>query len=102
MTYEVAAKPEANTPRTSAPWILMCPPDHFGIEYEINPWMSRARGSDPTMAREQWSALRATLETAGARVSLLEPVVGQPDLVFTANAAVIYRDTAIISHFRHP
>ena len=25
--------------------ILMCPPDHYGIEYEINPWMNRARGS---------------------------------------------------------
>ena len=27
------------------PRILMCPPDYYGIEYEINPWMSRARGS---------------------------------------------------------
>ena len=29
---------------SSAPQILMCPPDYFGIEYEINPWMNlRAR-----------------------------------------------------------
>ena len=27
------------------PRILMCPPDYYGIEYEINPWMSRARGA---------------------------------------------------------
>ena len=27
------------------PRILMCPPDYYGIEYEINPWMSRSRGS---------------------------------------------------------
>ena len=26
--------------------LLLCPPDHYGIEYEINPWMSRARGAD--------------------------------------------------------
>ena len=24
--------------------LLLCPPDYYGIEYEINPWMSRARG----------------------------------------------------------
>ena len=25
------------------PRILMCPPDFYGIEYEINPWMNRSR-----------------------------------------------------------
>ena len=33
------------------PRILMCPPDYYGIEYEINPWMSRSRGSSPDCAR---------------------------------------------------
>ena len=28
----------------AAPRILMCPPDHYGIEYEINPWMNRSLG----------------------------------------------------------
>ena len=23
--------------------ILMCPPEYYGIEYEINPWMDRSR-----------------------------------------------------------
>ena len=32
------------------PRILMCPPDYYGIEYEINPWMSRSRGSDAERA----------------------------------------------------
>jgi N-dimethylarginine dimethylaminohydrolase len=89
------------TQTSTTPWILMCPPDHYGIEYEINPWMNRSRGSDPAVAREQWSGLRAKLEGAGARVSLLEPIAGLPDLVFTANAAIIYRKSAIISRFRH-
>ena len=31
----------------AAPRILMCPPDYFGIEYEINPWMNVRVGSDP-------------------------------------------------------
>src|SRR2546423_1054932 len=35
------------------PRILMCPPDYYGIEYEINPWMSRQRGATPERARAQ-------------------------------------------------
>jgi N-dimethylarginine dimethylaminohydrolase len=37
----------------------------------------------------------------GAAVSLVQPVAGLPDLVFTANAALVYRRRAILSHFRH-
>jgi N-dimethylarginine dimethylaminohydrolase len=64
--------------------------------------MSRERQSDRPLAIEQWNALRATLEELGAKVSLIEPVKGLPDLVFTANAAMIYRDRAIPARFRHP
>ncbi|HUY31764.1 MAG TPA: arginine deiminase-related protein [Pirellulales bacterium] len=84
------------------PHILMCPPDFYGIEYEINPWMSRGRPSDPAAAKRQWSDLRSLLEDVGARVSTLEPVQGLPDLVFTANAALIHHSTAVVAHFRHP
>lgn len=86
----------------SQPHILMCPPDFYGIEYEINPWMSRLRQSDRAAATRQWKALSALLERAGARISTLEPVDGLPDLVFTANAALIYGRRAVLSHFRHP
>ena len=84
-----------------APRILMCPPDHYGIEYEINPWMSRSRQADRPLAMTQWRALRDILTGLGVTVELLEPVAGLPDLVFTANAAMIYRRRAILSHFRH-
>lgn len=82
------------------PHILMCPPDFYGIEYEINPWMNRQRQADRELARRQWDALRAELTAAGARVSTMTPVSGLPDLVFTANAALIHRDTAVLAHFR--
>jgi N-dimethylarginine dimethylaminohydrolase len=36
------------------PRILMCPPDYYGIEYEINPWMDRRRGNDPASRARQW------------------------------------------------
>jgi N-dimethylarginine dimethylaminohydrolase len=84
------------------PHILMCPPDHYGIEYEINAWMKRERKADPQLASEQWQALVAVLKDVGAQISLLEPAAGLPDLVFTANAALIYERRAILSHFRHP
>ena len=83
------------------PTILMCPPDHYGIEYEINPWMSRSRQSDPQIARQQWDALCAVLRRAGAELSLIEPVQGLPDFVFTANAGLIYGESVILSRFRH-
>lgn len=82
--------------------ILMCPPDYYGIEYEINPWMNRERGADHELAVRQWSDLKRLLEAAGARISLLKPLPGLPDLVFTANAALIYRREAVLARFRHP
>jgi N-dimethylarginine dimethylaminohydrolase len=86
----------------NAPRILMCPPNHYGIEYEINPWMCRQRPCDHTAAVRQWRDLRNLLEAAGAQVFCMSPVLGMPDLIFTANAALIYRDLAVIARFRYP
>lgn len=86
---------------SASPHLLMCPPDHYGIEYEINPWMSRSRQADQALAAVQWRGLHDILCGLGAEVSLLSPTAGLPDLVFTANAALIYRRRAILSHFRH-
>jgi N-dimethylarginine dimethylaminohydrolase len=79
----------------------MCPPDYFGIEYEINPWMNVRVGSDPDHARRQWTVLVETLRDLGVAVDLIEPVPGLPDLVFTANAGMIYHDLFISSRFRY-
>ncbi len=84
------------------PRILMCPPDHYGILYEINPWMSRQKQADPALVASQWESLRRLIEQVGARVLLLDAVSGLPDLVFTANAAMIYRDRAVLARFRYP
>ena len=65
------------------PRILMCPPDFYGIEYEINPWMSRSHNSTPDKAQAQWRALRDTLLRLGAQVETMTPQKGLPDLVFT-------------------
>jgi N-dimethylarginine dimethylaminohydrolase len=78
----------------------MCPPDYFGIEYEINPWMNVQVGSEPERARRQWTQLRSTLLELGVNVEEIEPVRGLPDLVFTANAGIVYDNIFIISRFR--
>lgn len=81
---------------------LMCPPDYFGIEYEINPWMRLSNQADPQLAREQWGELHRLLtRELGAKVEILEPVKGLPDLVFTANAGYVERDLFISSAFKH-
>jgi N-dimethylarginine dimethylaminohydrolase len=84
-----------------APRILMCPPDYFGIEYEINPWMNLQKGSDSPRAKEQWTALYQTLLDLQADVELIEPVKGLPDLVFTANCGLVFENIFISSRFRY-
>jgi N-dimethylarginine dimethylaminohydrolase len=85
------------------PVILMCPPAFFTVSYAINPWMEEAPPCDTALAKQQWDTLYDTvLNTAGAHVELLEPVAELPDLVFTANAAFVYEDTAVIARYKHP
>jgi N-dimethylarginine dimethylaminohydrolase len=83
------------------PHILMCPPDHYGIEYEINDWMDRARPADREKAKRQWTELYQTLVGLKVKVSLLEPRKGLPDLVFTANAGLMFHNKFISSRFKH-
>jgi len=81
---------------------LMCPPIHYGIDYEINPWMRRKRHADPETAKEQWRQFNRLLQDEmGVDVVLVEPRPGLPDMVFTANAGFVWRNIFIRSKFRH-
>ena len=81
--------------------ILMCSPEYYGIEYEINPWMNREVGTDPAESRRQWSALRDAIEGLGVTVERIDPVPGLPDLVFTANAGLVYHDLFVSARFKY-
>ena len=83
------------------PNILMCPPDHYGIEYEINPWMNRSKGAVQDNAKSQWKKLYETFIDLGVKVALMQPQPGLPDLVFTANAGLMFHKRFISSRFRH-
>jgi N-dimethylarginine dimethylaminohydrolase len=83
------------------PRILMCEPTYYGIEYEINPWMSRHRGAALDRARAQWQRLHDALCGLGVTVERMQPRPGLPDLVFTANAGLLYNNRFFSSRFRH-
>ena len=42
--------------------LLVCPPDYFAIEYEINPWMRRVNAVNSDQAVRQWHRLMQVLE----------------------------------------
>jgi len=81
--------------------LLLCPPDCYGIEYEINPWMSVARGANAALAQQQWKQLHATLSRLRCEVHLIPPQPRLPDMVFTANAGLTVGRKFIPSNFRH-
>src|SRR5438552_11824695 len=81
--------------------LLLCAPDYYGIEYEINPWMSRARGAETELAKSQWQGLHRTLASLGSKLELVPPQPKLPDMVFTANAGLAVGKKFIPSNFRH-
>jgi N-dimethylarginine dimethylaminohydrolase len=82
--------------------LLVCRPDYYRIEYEINPWMRMSNAANPERAARQWQALMQALERSGALLEYVPSVSGLPDMVFTANAGVVIGRRAVPSRFRHP
>src|SRR5258708_10065629 len=63
--------------------------------------MSRSLGSERAVAHKQWEALGATVRGLGVTVELMTPQPGLPDLVFTANAGLMFHDRFFSARFRH-
>ncbi|GAA2799700.1 dimethylargininase [Kribbella solani] len=82
--------------------LLMCPPEHFTVRYEINPWMNVDVAVDHGLANRQWERLRQIYEELGHRVDVMAALPGLPDMVFTANAGVVHNGRALVSNFTHP
>jgi N-dimethylarginine dimethylaminohydrolase len=81
--------------------LLLCAPDYYGIEYEINPWMSREHGADVELTKSQWHGLHQTLSGLPTKINLVPPQPKLPDMVFTANAGLAVGRRFIPSNFRH-
>ena len=82
--------------------ILMCPPEHFEVVYEINPWMSTEDPVDLERATGQWDALAELYGSLGHEVSLIDPAPGLPDMVFTANGGLVIDGKVALPRFKHP
>ncbi|MEU8295771.1 dimethylargininase [Micromonospora sp. NPDC048909] len=80
---------------------LMCSPEHFAVEYAINPWMDVTTAVDSALAVKQWDRLRETLVGLGHEVHLLTPERGLPDMVYAANGAFVVDGTAYGARFKH-
>ena len=86
----------------------MVRPDHFRIDYVINPFMDPAVQPDGDRALSQWSRLVRALEAAGARVDVLAQRPDAPDMVYAMNLGLAVRDGGsgtgdrfVLSHMRY-
>jgi N-dimethylarginine dimethylaminohydrolase len=83
--------------------VLMCPPTHFDIEYEINDWMDTSNPVIPEEVAKQWQKLYDTYtQKLGWEVQLIDPVKGLPDMVFTANGGLVLKGKVVLPLFRYP
>lgn len=104
----LAPHPEAAP--AELPWgreYLTVSPDHFRVEYVINPFMDPATQPDPERTREQWHGLVAALRGAGARVDVLRQRLDSPDMVYAMNLGLpVTRADGerhlLASHMRYP
>ena len=56
---------------------VMVRPDHFRVDYQINPFMDLADQPDPDLALAQWDALVATIERARRQVEVIAQRAGR-------------------------
>jgi len=86
------------------PWgrrYLMCRPEHFRVDYAINPWMDVESPVDPERALAQWDTLERTLVSAGAAVERIAQLPEAPDMVYAMNYGLVDGDHVALTRFRH-
>ena len=103
---QTTASISARSTTMTGPLLLLSPPDHFEVTYRINPWMEPdawAQQADQLAAdaRDSWRRLVDTYRALGARLVFKPAVKGLPDLVFTANSAVVLDGKVLLARFRN-
>ena len=85
---------------------LMVEPEHFRVDYAINPFMDPSRQPDPAATRDQWDAVVAAIVAAGGRVDVLAQRPDAPDMVYAMNLGLaLLRSSGpavVLSHMRYP
>jgi N-dimethylarginine dimethylaminohydrolase len=87
--------------------VLMCEPIHYQVLAVKNPYMSEHVGAvNPEKALHQWEQVKEAFDAAGCPVSLIEPMPGLEDMVFSANSSLAGtrpdgEKVALLSSMRH-
>jgi len=86
---------------------LMVEPEHFRVDYAINPFMDPADQPDPAATRDQWDAIGAAIADAGGVVDVLAQRPDAPDMVYAMNLGLPFAGgptgrLAFLSHMRFP
>jgi len=85
----------------------MVEPNHFRVDYAINPYMDLRDQPDPGRTREQWLALGEAIAAAGGSVEVLEQRPDAPDMVYAMNLGLAVQpengpEHVVLSHMRFP
>ncbi|MCW2849158.1 MAG: amidinotransferase [Marmoricola sp.] len=83
---------------------LMVEPDHFRVDYSINPFMHLDDQPDPLRTRSEWLAIIAAIEAAGGSVRVLPQLPEAPDMVYAMNLGLALAGDSpqvVLSHMRY-
>jgi N-dimethylarginine dimethylaminohydrolase len=85
---------------------VMVRPDHFRVDYRINPYMDLDDQPDPRRAMAQWVDLVSTIERCGGTVEVVPQRADAPDMVYAMNLGLGLvqpdgRTQVVMSHMRH-
>lgn len=86
---------------------LAVSPDHFRVEYVINPFMDPTDQPDADLTRTQWHAMVRAVRDAGGSVDVLRQRPDSPDMVYAMNLGLAVtlvdgREVFVASHMRYP
>jgi N-dimethylarginine dimethylaminohydrolase len=86
---------------------LMTEPNHFRVDYAINPFMHLDDQPDPLRTRSQWLAIVAAIEAAGGNVEVIPQLPEAPDMVYAMNLGLALAQPdggrhVVLSHMRYP
>lgn len=85
---------------------LTVAPEHFRIDYRINPFMDPGHQPDPKVSAKQWDAAVAAMRAVGAEVEVLGQPVDVPDMVYAQNLGLVWQRSGerhvLMSHMRFP
>jgi N-dimethylarginine dimethylaminohydrolase len=88
---------------------LMVEPNHFRVDYTINPFMDVHDQPDHVRAREQWLELIDAIRAAGGEVDVLDQRPDAPDMVYAMNLGLAVNPDptsgkphhVVLSHMRY-